>query len=117
MCRLGQYPLAYTGLTVVHLRLPLDRDHGIDADIEADGRLSDLGHGVHDPCYASLGMIYPVENMPAILRWISNIIPARWYIAAVKDLMIKGLGVQSVLKEISILLVMAAVLIAISEKL
>ncbi len=62
------------------------------------------------------GMIYPVENMPAILRWISNIIPARWYIAAVKDLMIKGLGVQSVLKEISILLVMAAVLIAISVK-
>jgi ABC-2 type transport system permease protein len=62
------------------------------------------------------GMIYPVENMPAILQWISHIIPAKWYIAAVKDLMIKGLGLQSVLKEITILLGMAAVIIAISVK-
>ncbi len=62
------------------------------------------------------GMIYPVENMPAILQWISHIIPAKWYISAVKDLMIKGLGIQSVYKEITILLAMATVIIAFSVK-
>lgn len=62
------------------------------------------------------GMIYPVENMPAILQWISHIIPAKWYIYAVKDLMIKGLGIQSVFKEITILLAMAAVIILFSVK-
>jgi ABC-2 type transport system permease protein len=62
------------------------------------------------------GMIYPVENMPVILRWISNLIPARWFIQAVKDLMIKGVGVSSVLKEIAILGTMALVILIVSLK-
>jgi ABC-2 type transport system permease protein len=62
------------------------------------------------------GMIYPVENMPAILRWISTIIPARWFILAIKDLMIKGVGITSVLKEIAILGTMALVILMVSLK-
>jgi ABC-2 type transport system permease protein len=62
------------------------------------------------------GMIYPIENMPTILQWLSNIIPAKWYIIAVKDLMIKGAPVSSILKEIFILIGMAVVLIIISMK-
>ena len=38
------------------------------------------------------GMMFPIENMPKILQVLSNIVPARWYISAVKDIMIKGLG-------------------------
>ena len=60
------------------------------------------------------GMIYPIENMPDILQGISHIIPVRWYISAVKGLMIKGVGVEYVLKEISILVLMAVVLITFS---
>lgn len=62
------------------------------------------------------GMIFPVENMPGFLRVISSIIPARWYIQAVKKLMIEGLGVQYVLKEIAILSAMAIVLMVVSIK-
>ena len=36
------------------------------------------------------GMIYPTENMPVMLQMISNIIPAKWYIIAVKKIMIEG---------------------------
>ena len=56
----------------------------------------------------------PVESMPVILRAISDIIPARWYIQAVRKLMIEGVPVVLVLKEIGILLLMAVVLITIS---
>lgn len=62
------------------------------------------------------GMIYPVENMPDILQWLSHIVPAKWYIVAVKDLMIKGAGVSSVLNEIAILGTMAIVILAVSLK-
>jgi len=62
------------------------------------------------------GMMFPVENMPWFLQAVSTVIPARWYIAAVRKIMIKGLGFASVLKEIGILSVMAAVLIAASLK-
>ena len=62
------------------------------------------------------GMIFPIENMPAILQWISNIIPARWFIAAVRKVMIEGLDVLHVIKELAILAGMAVFLIAVSVK-
>ena len=62
------------------------------------------------------GMIFPIENMPAILQWISNIIPARWFIAAVRKVMIEGLEVSYVVKELAILAGMAVFLIAVSVK-
>jgi ABC-2 type transport system permease protein len=62
------------------------------------------------------GMMFPVENMPGILQWISNIIPAKWYIISVKNIMIKGADVSSVFREIAVLLSMAAVIILLSLK-
>lgn len=62
------------------------------------------------------GMVFPIENMPDILQWLSNIVPAKWYIIAVKDVMIKGLGAASIMKEIGILVLMVLVLILLSVK-
>ncbi|NDP19788.1 MAG: ABC transporter permease [Paludibacter sp.] len=62
------------------------------------------------------GMIFPVENMPLPLQLFSNIIPAKWYIIAVKAIMIKGLGLASVLKEVGILIFMCVILITVSLK-
>lgn len=62
------------------------------------------------------GMIFPVENMPWFLQWLSNMIPARWFIIAVKKVMIKGLGFSSVYREMMILGSMAIVLLAVSLK-
>jgi ABC-2 type transport system permease protein len=74
------------------------------------------GMGLMIPVILLSGMIYPVENMPHILQWLSCIIPARWYIAGVKKLMIEGLPVSFVLKELAILTGMAFVLITVSLK-
>ena len=62
------------------------------------------------------GMIFPVESMPAILQWISCIVPAQWYIIAVKKLMIEGLSSSFVIKEFLILFIMALFLITVSLK-
>lgn len=62
------------------------------------------------------GMIFPIESMPLFLQWISDIIPARWYIQAIRKLMIEGVSVAFVVKEIGILTLMAVVLITISLK-
>ncbi|GHT33263.1 transport permease protein [Bacteroidia bacterium] len=62
------------------------------------------------------GMIFPIENMPWILQIISDIVPAKWYIIAVKDVMIKGLGAETILKEIGILALMFVTLTALSVK-
>ncbi|MCD7849545.1 MAG: ABC transporter permease [Parabacteroides sp.] len=62
------------------------------------------------------GMMFPIENMPKILQVLSNIVPARWYISAVKDIMIKGLGARAILPEISVLAGMEVFLVALSVK-
>ena len=42
------------------------------------------------------GMIFPVESMPQILQYASVIIPTRYYISAMRKLMIMGVGVEQV---------------------
>lgn len=60
------------------------------------------------------GMVFPIGNMPAPLRWLSCIVPARWYIAAIRRLMIEGLPFTAVLREFAILAAMTASLIAVA---
>jgi ABC-2 type transport system permease protein len=62
------------------------------------------------------GMIFPIENMPWPLQLLSNIIPARWYITALRDVMIKGLPITSIMQEIGILTSMAILLLFLSVK-
>jgi len=74
------------------------------------------GMGLMIPVMLLSGMIFPIENMPVPLQILSDIVPARWYIAAVKAVMIQELGFSAILKEMGILALMATVLIAISLK-
>ena len=74
------------------------------------------GMGLMMPVMLLSGMIFPIESMPAVLQWISNIIPARGYIQAVKKVMIEGLGMAAVWHEALILSGMAALLIGLSLK-
>ncbi len=62
------------------------------------------------------GMMFPVENMPVFFQWISQVIPAKWYIIGVKKIMIKGLGFEAILPQLSVLLGMAILLIGVSIK-
>ena len=62
------------------------------------------------------GMMFPIENLPLVLQWISNIIPARWFIDASRNVMIKGSNITAIAKEITILSAMAFFLLAISVK-
>ncbi|SFC10327.1 ABC-2 type transport system permease protein [Xylanibacter ruminicola] len=62
------------------------------------------------------GMLFPVESMPTILQWISAIVPPRYYIEAMRKLMIMGVGIGEVVHEVTVLAVMTVVLLAIALK-
>lgn len=62
------------------------------------------------------GMLFPIENMPGILQGLSCIVPARWYISAVRKLMIEGLPFHAVWMEALILFGMSSVLIGVALK-
>ena len=75
------------------------------------------GMGFMIPVMLLSGMIFPIENMPGFLQVISHIVPARWYIDAVKTIMIKGLSIGNVLKDVGVLVLMGTILVTISLKL
>lgn len=60
------------------------------------------------------GMMFPIESMPEVLQWISAIIPTRYYIAAMRKLMIMGVGMEQVLQEIAMLTMMLGALLTLA---
>lgn len=62
------------------------------------------------------GMIFPIDNMPQILQWLSCIIPARWYIEAMRKLMIQQLPFSYIASEAAILLSITALLLTLAIK-
>lgn len=62
------------------------------------------------------GMLFPIENMPRVLQWFSCIVPARWYIDAMRKLMIEQLPLVGVIDNVMIMLLMAVVIITVAVR-
>ena len=77
---------------------------------------ADLGDGTDDTYHYFIRNHFPIESMPAILQWISCAISARWYVSLVRQLMIEGVPLSYVWKEVCVLLFMAVILIGITSK-
>lgn len=60
------------------------------------------------------GMIFPVESMPEILQWIAAVVPPRYYIQAMRKLMIMGVDISNVVREIVILSAMALFILIVA---
>ena len=103
---------AIIGLSMLYLALSLA--FGLLISTFADRQATALiisGMLILLPIIMFSGLAFPVENMPKVLQPISCIIPTRWYIDAVRKLMIEGLPFGAVLREFSILAAMTALLI------
>jgi ABC-2 type transport system permease protein len=74
------------------------------------------GMGLMMPAMILSGMVFPIESMPEFLQWFSCAMPARWFIAAARKLMIQGVSGLYVWKEFVILIGMSVVLIFASLK-
>lgn len=62
------------------------------------------------------GIIFPIESMPGILQVLSCLIPARWYVEIVRRLMIEGVPLVYVWKEVAVMCLMAVVLITATAR-
>jgi ABC-2 type transport system permease protein len=46
------------------------------------------------------GFLFPLEAMPVVLRWISYVIPLRYYLVIIRALLLKGVGAAAIQDEI-----------------
>jgi ABC-2 type transport system permease protein len=72
--------------------------------------------GLMLPTILLSGFIFPVENMPVVYRWLCTIIPPRYFIIIIKNIMIKGTGFFYVWKETLVLVVMTLIFIGLSVR-
>ena len=72
--------------------------------------------GLMLPTILLSGFIFPIENMPKIYDYISMIMPPRYFIIIIKNIMIKGTGLMYIWKETLILIVMTIVFTGISVR-
>ncbi len=68
------------------------------------------------PTLLLTGFMFPIENMPLPLKLLSNIVPSRWFFIIIKNVMLKGLGIGSIWKQLLILSGMCAFLLRVSIK-
>lgn len=62
------------------------------------------------PCILLSGMMFPVESMPPVLQCISAIMPPRYYIQAMRKIMIMGADIDRITHEVVVLIAMVVVL-------
>lgn len=62
------------------------------------------------------GFIFPIENMPVVLQYLSDIVPPKWYIIIIKKIMLMGTSFELVWKETLIILAMCVLFMLISVK-
>lgn len=62
------------------------------------------------------GMVFPIASMPGWLQPVTNIVPARWFIVVARGIMLKGVGITYLWRELLVLLVMTAVLLVVSTR-
>jgi ABC-2 type transport system permease protein len=66
------------------------------------------------PTMLLTGFMFPIENMPWIMRAISYIVPSRYYYTIVKAVMLEGLGFSAIWRETLVLTAFTVVLVLIS---
>ena len=72
--------------------------------------------GLMLPTILLSGFIFPVENMPLALQYLSHLMPPKWFIIIIKNILLKGVGFSFFWKETLIIAGMTLVFVLLSVK-
>jgi ABC-2 type transport system permease protein len=68
------------------------------------------------PSFILSGFIFPIENMPAIIRGFTYIIPAKYMIFIAKSIALKGVGAAMLTAQILFLMIFTVIILAVCIK-
>jgi ABC-2 type transport system permease protein len=60
------------------------------------------------------GFFFPLEAMPKVLQWLSYLMPLRYYLLAIRSLMLKGVGMQAIQTEVIAMAVFGVALLTLA---
>jgi len=68
------------------------------------------------PAFILSGFIYSIENMPVIIRMVTHIFPARYFVTILKGIFLKGVGMQVLWDEVAFLVVFAGIVFFLATR-
>jgi ABC-2 type transport system permease protein len=68
------------------------------------------------PAFLLSGFLFSIEQMPIALQWITRILPARYYVSALKEIFLKGTPARRLSAELIPLAVFALVLAVVATR-
>ena len=66
------------------------------------------------PVFMLSGFIFPIASMPLFLQRITTIVPAKYFLIALRGVVLKGLGLHDVLMPLLALVIFAVAVIGLS---
>jgi ABC-2 type transport system permease protein len=66
------------------------------------------------PTFMLSGFIFPISSMPVPLQWITTIVPAKYFLVALRGVVLKGQGLWDVAAPLGALVVFAVAVLALS---
>jgi ABC-2 type transport system permease protein len=61
------------------------------------------------------GFIFPISSMPTFLQVITHIVPARYFLVALRGIVLKGVGLEVFWRDLAALVVFATVIVALAS--
>lgn len=60
------------------------------------------------------GFIFPIESMPTVIQWVTNITPAKFYIVILRAILLRGAGLSAFWDQLIYLLIFGIVFITLA---
>lgn len=68
------------------------------------------------PTFLLSGFIFPIDQMPVVVQWITRVLPARYYVSILRNVFLKGLRTDLMAGQLIALGIIALVLIVLSVR-
>jgi ABC-2 type transport system permease protein len=68
------------------------------------------------PTFLLSGFIFPIEQMPLAVQWITRVLPARYYVAILRNVFLKGTAMRLMAGQVVALAIIAVVLVTLSTR-
>jgi len=68
------------------------------------------------PTFLLSGFIFPIEQMPVAVQWITRVLPGRYYVSILRNVFLKGTEIKVMAGHLAALAIIALVLITLSVR-
>ena len=68
------------------------------------------------PTFLLSGFIFPIEQMPVVVQWITRVLPARYYVFILRNIFLKGTEVRLMAGQLIALALIATVLVTLATR-